>query len=695
MTTDADRPSDRVQPTPLTWQGWLRVWALWLVLTTIGGLAGLGLAAYLEGFAVVSGWLPWEIQTGIALTAAGAGMGFGQWLLLRRWVRQAAWWVPATALGQAAGWAMAGALSLELQAEPLIWVVSGLAQWLLLQRWTYRAWWWLPAALVVGGSQMILNWTGYWGLVSDVSGWALHATISGAALWAMLQRGVRPAQARGSVLARVQGGGAAVRYLRYASMAVVGLVGAAYLLLLAAGLALGLLMGGGDCGDLDPMVEVSSPQGRYTARSTSRLCGGAASSQTTRVSLYAKGLLRPQKPGIVLMYSGRSTGVKMVWKNERNLLIEHNCTGFLAQRFAWRDVTISYQAAERFYVRCGEDYREVPSPTQRQRELIAAIEARMAAEADSTLGTEGRYVVLTAAEAEELALQWVGSGYSRRRAPDGRRWLIGTRSTAGTVRQYIGPDAVGNERSSTGVQVIFQTVPSHRSSYGLEEAQRRVRVDISDIPIAELKEKLGRPKPPRHPFLSDSFDMPAAGSLPQSSPDPGRFYAGYEDGEYVIRLTKPAKGTLARVGLPGIHTDVELGIDARLARGTDDAVIVLGCRVNPDYGEEYRLRIDPSRARFTLDQWIDGEATDTYWYYHGVIPGHWTNRVRLFCGRELNVYLNHEWGLSAIPDLPPGADRMTFSPEGGIWIGVEVVSDSAANVEARFDNLEVASRAVR
>ncbi len=195
--------------------------------------------------------------------------------------------------------------------------------------------------------------------------------------------------------------------------------------------------------------------------------------------------------------------------------------------------------------------------------------------------------------------------------------------------------------------------------------------------------------------LAETFESPEGGKLPVTSPDPGRFYAGYEDGEYVVRLTKPAEGTLARIGLPGIHSDVELGIDARLVEGIDDAVIVLGCRVNPDYGEEYRLRIDPSRARFTLDQWIDGEATDTYWYYHGVIPEHWTNRIRLYCGRELNVYLNDEWGLSARPDPPPGADPMTFSAEGGIWIGVEVISDSATNVEARFDNLSVASRAVR
>ena len=153
------------------------------------------------------------------------GIGTGQWFLLRRWIREARWWIPATVFGQAAGWGVAGAMGLEFRAEPLVWVASGLAQWLLLRRWVARAWWWLLAALVVGGSKMLLDWTGYWGLVSDVSGWAMHATISGAALWAVLRHGVWPEHARGSAPARIQGGGAAVRYLRYASMAAVSLVG--------------------------------------------------------------------------------------------------------------------------------------------------------------------------------------------------------------------------------------------------------------------------------------------------------------------------------------------------------------------------------------------------------------------------------------------------------------------------------------
>ena len=146
---------------------------------------------------------------------------------------------------------------------------------------------------------------------------------------------------------------------------------------------LGLLIGGGSCGDAEPVVEVSSPQGRYSgARKASRLCGGAASSHTTRISLTAMGLLRPQKPGVVLTYSGGSAGLSMTWKDERNLLIDKNCRGLQPQQTSWRDVTITYRV-------CGPDYREVPPPTQRQRELIEAIEARMTAVTDSTLVADG------------------------------------------------------------------------------------------------------------------------------------------------------------------------------------------------------------------------------------------------------------------------------------------------------------------
>ena len=141
---------------------------------------------------------------------------------------------------------------------------------------------------------------------------------------------------------------------------------------------------------------------------------------------------------------------------------------------------------------------------------------------------------------------------------------------------------------------------------------------------------------------------------------------------------------------------MELSVDARLVEGIDDAVIVLGCRVNPDYREEYRLRIDPSRARYGLAHWIDGEEKHSVWYSHMPVvnPDRGTNHVRLFCGRDLSVYINQEYVPSVTFGLPPTADYK-FSPEGGIWIGVEVVSDSATNVEARFDNLEVASRSVR
>jgi hypothetical protein len=34
----------------------------------------------------------------------GLGLGFMQWLVLRRWLRRAGWWMPAWAAGVAAGW---------------------------------------------------------------------------------------------------------------------------------------------------------------------------------------------------------------------------------------------------------------------------------------------------------------------------------------------------------------------------------------------------------------------------------------------------------------------------------------------------------------------------------------------------------------------------------------------------------------
>ena len=204
MASETDSPSDQLTPIPRTRERWLSVWALWSLLTAIGlGVGWLGTwvlrvalllpegagSAWFQDAVVAITWFTPGGHTTHSVVLTALGIGVGQWLLLRRWVRQATWWIPGTVLGQAAGWGVAAAVGLEYRVESFVWIGSGLTQWILLRHWSARAWWWLPAALVVGGSKMLLDWAGYWGLISDVSGWALHATISGAALWAVLRQG--------------------------------------------------------------------------------------------------------------------------------------------------------------------------------------------------------------------------------------------------------------------------------------------------------------------------------------------------------------------------------------------------------------------------------------------------------------------------------------------------------------------------
>ena len=576
--TDADRPSDRVQPTPLTWQGWLRVWALWLVLTTIGGLAGLGLAAYLEGFAVVSGWLPWEIQTGIALTAAGAGMGFGQWLLLQPWVHKAWQWIVPTVAGQPLGWAAAVAVSWHYDAWVLIWVVSGIGQWLVLCRWVHRSWWWLIAAVSYAPLRWLIDRTG----LADVEVWGqmlvfgTPVALTGLILMLLFAQSARREQLKAST----RGAGSVFQTCLWAMLILVlGVVSG--LALLAVGLI--LLFGGGGCNEQNPIIEVTSPDGRYVARSRFENCGGATGGVHSVVTIRdVAGPYLNDPESIAVVFGDYSWDLRIRWSDARTLVVDYGLR--------------SKNSSERRSLTC-KDWRDI--------EVTCPVLTPVPKNVDSVDSTP-----------------------------------------------------VSTERGVTTI-------------------------------------------PDRKLLFIETFESPEAGKLPQASPDPARFQAGYEDGEYVIRLTKPAKGTLVRIGLPGIHTDVNLGVDAWLARGTDDAVIVLGCRVNSDYREEYRLRIDPARSRFILTGWIDGEETHYDWHYYTQVsphawvnPLHGPNRVRLTCGWDLNVYVNERWSLSVVTKPPPTADS-EYSPEGGIWIGVEVVSGSAADVEARFDNLEVASGAVR
>ena len=187
-----------------TWRQWLGVWALWALLAALGGVAGGAVtwswATEVLARGAVSAGQTADVAAALALagmvTGAAAGVvgGLGEWLLLRRWVSRAGWWIVATAGGRAVGWPLAltvgwlwselvvgstgsgaaGILGLDMGGL-VGGSIVGLSQWLVLRRWVSRAWWWI-AATAAGGAAGI-------GLSQYVAQAAAGGVVSGGLAW--------------------------------------------------------------------------------------------------------------------------------------------------------------------------------------------------------------------------------------------------------------------------------------------------------------------------------------------------------------------------------------------------------------------------------------------------------------------------------------------------------------------------------
>lgn len=110
------------------------LWLQWLLATTLGWLVGL----FLLG------------EVGI-----GACVGLAQWLVLRREVANAGWWILVSAVAWLVGWELIAAgllppgtnLISALVVGAIMGSFLGVGQWLLLRRWTQYASMWIPANL--------------------------------------------------------------------------------------------------------------------------------------------------------------------------------------------------------------------------------------------------------------------------------------------------------------------------------------------------------------------------------------------------------------------------------------------------------------------------------------------------------------------------------------------------------------------
>lgn len=143
------------------------LWLLWILVTTVGWLVG---SAFLGQWGV------------------GVSVGAGQWLALR-WaasdhpvIVRPIWWLPATAVGWAAGAALA-LLALPAQVGLLpgavLGATTGLAQWPMLRRWARGSSWWVPLSALgwAAGLTGVLGFSFVGAIAGAVSGFVLDLLL--------------------------------------------------------------------------------------------------------------------------------------------------------------------------------------------------------------------------------------------------------------------------------------------------------------------------------------------------------------------------------------------------------------------------------------------------------------------------------------------------------------------------------------
>ncbi len=126
-----------------------KLMSLWMVATVVSMIWAKNLRTIFPPDSHIY-WLPLVLACSIERGILGIVIGVGQWLVLRRRpvIRDAGWWVPATATG----WMLGAGLP---------WVISflviGTAQWLVLQRSVRRAGWWIAVNAIFGGIGLWLS----------------------------------------------------------------------------------------------------------------------------------------------------------------------------------------------------------------------------------------------------------------------------------------------------------------------------------------------------------------------------------------------------------------------------------------------------------------------------------------------------------------------------------------------------------
>ncbi len=172
------------------------LWLFWLLATGAGGAFIGWIAAPTDFF--------WE------LIGSGFVVGIFQWIVLRRYINSAFWWIPLSGFGWILGiylmiftreilnpvieflkstgifWEV---FWLNVTHQPINFAVFGFAQWLLLRRHFRYAFWWIFASALSGvfrsavGSYVCkVGCQIGGGTISNAAGWAASSAITGIVL---------------------------------------------------------------------------------------------------------------------------------------------------------------------------------------------------------------------------------------------------------------------------------------------------------------------------------------------------------------------------------------------------------------------------------------------------------------------------------------------------------------------------------
>ncbi len=188
------------------------VW--WVLASTVGLAVGNAVAlAVFEAVGLTGGshFSGGAVAFVLFGAVAGASVGIAQWLVLRRHIPGAGWWVLASTVGLPVGFAVGfavleavgltggshfsgGAGSLVLFGA-VAGASVGIAQWLVLRRYIPGAGWWVLASIVGSAAAFAVIFTVTAGVEETVGyagggavGGALYGAITGAALvWLLRQ----------------------------------------------------------------------------------------------------------------------------------------------------------------------------------------------------------------------------------------------------------------------------------------------------------------------------------------------------------------------------------------------------------------------------------------------------------------------------------------------------------------------------